>query len=239
MIQKNFDRASHSYEKVAFIQRQVAESLVNILKKFDVQNINTILDLGTGTGYIPELLLSNHCNANYSLNDISSCMLNICRKKFLHYSSQFEYINYDMETLNFQNYDLIISNLAMQWAKDIYSLIQKCCENSKIFIFSTLLNGTFQEWQEIIYEYENTNILKEYPTANFLVLQCNFSHYEVQEFKITFDSPLQFLYYLQQLGVMYSEKSLQLKTLKKLIRIEKPLSVTYKVFLGIRFNNNI
>ena len=57
-IKHRFNGASNSYDKVACVQKQSAELLVQKLQEFDkLFYPQTILDLGTGTGYIPEILL--------------------------------------------------------------------------------------------------------------------------------------------------------------------------------------
>ena len=78
----NFNKASHSYDTVAHIQRHAAEFLVGKLLALSNCVPKTILDLGTGTGYIPELLLLKYPDSSYYLNDIAYEMLERCRVKF-------------------------------------------------------------------------------------------------------------------------------------------------------------
>ncbi len=84
LIQKNFSRASSSYDNVAFIQRKCAAKLVSDLKKcFPNFYPCSILDLGTGTGYIPEILFDSFPKSRFVLNDISPYMLAQVRKKLI------------------------------------------------------------------------------------------------------------------------------------------------------------
>ena len=83
-IKNHFNRAGNSYDKVACVQKQSAGLLVKKLQSFDSSSYpQTILDLGTGTGYIPEILLPHYQNSLYTLNDIAPKMIEIVENKFL------------------------------------------------------------------------------------------------------------------------------------------------------------
>ena len=81
-IQNSFNKASQSYDIVAYVQRQAAEYLVDKLLELRIENPETILDLGTGTGYVAELLIKNFPSSSYMLNDIAHEMLEVCKSKF-------------------------------------------------------------------------------------------------------------------------------------------------------------
>ena len=78
IIKNNFDNASTSYDSVASIQKKCAQKLIEKLPNFIP---NSILDLGTGTGYTTELLLKKFPESQYTLNDISDVMLKVAEKK--------------------------------------------------------------------------------------------------------------------------------------------------------------
>jgi malonyl-CoA O-methyltransferase len=81
-MQTRFNRASKSYDDVACVQKDAAGFLVGKLLKYQNFIPQTVLDVGTGTGYIPELLLEKFPEASFYLNDIALEMLEVCKGKF-------------------------------------------------------------------------------------------------------------------------------------------------------------
>lgn len=239
-IQNRFNKASQSYDDVATVQRQAAKFLVD--KLLTNQNFapRTVLDLGTGTGYIPELLLPRFQKAYFYLNDIADDMLEVCKSKF-HEAKNIYYLTGDMMKLNADTYDLVISNLAMQWASDLHCAIKfSHSKSANTFAFSTLLDGTFKEWQNVINQYQSVRIM-DYPKAEELISLCNQLKRQDQtftfwlaDFSLSFNSPSEFMLYLRLLGASASRNLVCLGNIKKLVQTEQQsLTVTYKIFFGI------
>jgi malonyl-CoA O-methyltransferase len=150
IIKHNFNKASLSYDAAATVQYNAAKHLVfNLIKNCSEFNPSSILDLGTGTGYIPELLLNYFPKSQYILNDISENMLNKTKQKLNNYTNIQFNLN-DMETTDFGFNQLIISNMALQWVKNLNNLLIKLFNNSNILAFSCLLNQNFDEWNYIL-----------------------------------------------------------------------------------------
>lgn len=239
-IKHNFNRASSSYESVATVQRQSAEFLVQ--KLLEVSNNfypQNILDLGTGTGNNVELLLNHYPNSLYLLNDIADKMLELCKLKFAS-NKNIMFSNTDMEILDCVHHSLVISNLALQWSKDLWKCIKKYYDKSDIFSFSTLINGTFEEWQDVINRYIRLQIINNYPKKSDLVDYCNNIkntdkfYFWTREFCMEFKNCLYFTKYLKSLGANLGMHSLPPDILKKIVLNEQnTLTVTYKVFFGI------
>ncbi len=238
-IQNNFNKASSSYDLVATVQQRAGEFLVNKLLETKDFSPKTTLDLGAGTGYITELLIKTYPENLYSLNDIAEEMLEVCKAKFIN-KQNFTFLHLDMQTLDFQNYDLIISNLALQWVDDLEYMIKALyTKSTQVFAFSTLLDGTFKEWQDIVNKYENIEF-KNYPNKNLLTNYCNnikgqniFKHWTI-DFSLHFNTPLLFIKYLKELGVLASNQQMKPNNLKFLLKQENdPIIVSYKIFFGI------
>ena len=82
-IQRRFDAASTSYEQVATVQSECAGILTKMLiQRIPDFNPSSILDLGTGTGYVPESLMQKFQKSVYTLNDISPKMIEQVQLKF-------------------------------------------------------------------------------------------------------------------------------------------------------------
>lgn len=239
-IQVRFNKASKSYDDVAWIQKDAAEFLVDKLLKYQNFIPRTVLDVGTGTGYIPELLLEKFPKSSFYLNDIALAMLEVCKAKFAK-TQNIYYLPGDMLELDADFYDCVISNLALQWSTDLqYAINFLHSQSSNIFAFSTLLDGTFEEWHNIISEYQSTKIL-DYPKAEELISLCNKLKRNGQDFEfwlmdfpLSFKNPVSFMRYLKSLGASAPGNLIHLSNLKKLLKAEaQSLTVTYKIFFGI------
>ena len=146
IIKENFNQASNSYDAYASIQKQSAVYLISYLQKcFPNFCPKTILDLGTGTGYIPEVLLRIYPKSHMHLNDLSPRMIDLVKNKFQGHK-QISYEVGDMENISLNPSELISTNFSIQWAADIFGLIKKCYASSNIFAFTCLLEHNFKEW---------------------------------------------------------------------------------------------
>ena len=239
-VQIRFNKASKSYDDVASVQRDSAEFLVYKLLKHQNFIPKTVLDLGTGTGYITELLLKEFPKSSFYLNDIADDMIETCKAKFAK-TTNIYYLPGDMIDLDNDLYECVISNFALQWAPDLhYSINFLHSKSSDVFAFSILLDGTFEEWENIINKYQTIKIMN-YPKAEELINLCNRlkSHNQIFEFwlmdfPLSFDNPKAFMSYLQLLGASASSNLVHLSNLKKLLKKQHhSLIVTYKVFFGI------
>lgn len=238
-IQVQFNLASRSYDSVAYIQKKSAQLLVTYLQKVASGFYpKTILDLGTGTGYVSEMLLPFYSHSIFMLNDIAPGMINKAKEKFSHYCT-FNFCVNDMEYSEFDNYDLIISNFSFQWLNQLEQTLQKFYSQSKLFAFSCLLDGTFKEWEQILKNYALPTPLHNYPTEQklnkFLLMLGNHTQFfKVKKFRLSFDNPRIFMDYLKKLGATATTNHLPLQKIKNLIAAHNHnFSVTYNVFFGI------
>lgn len=238
-IQRAFNRAGLSYDRVATVQKRCAEELiVKLGEKFPHFTPASILDIGTGTGFIPELLLPLFPQSRYYLNDMAEVMLERTQRKWQTFEN-FHFMLGDMEDLDFKNSDLIISNLAFQWANTLTLSLEKFYNKSKVFAFSYLLSGTFREWADAFqkasflpptYPYSSEEELKSF----LLSLNPKIYSFEVKEFEVVFDSALAFIRYLKSLGATVSIQDVSLLQLRKLLKTHnQEFRTTYKVFFGI------
>lgn len=238
-VWQHFHRASSSYDDVARTQRECAALLTGLLERILPDFApSSILDLGTGTGYIPELLLKKFPASLYSLNDIASGMLERAKQKF-GADDRFSFVLGDMESVDFSSHDLIISNFALQWADDFEATIAKLHQKSEVLAFSCLLDGTFEEWRKLFegkslpiptYQYPSQARLEEF----LLSLKPEEYSFEARDYKITFPNALSFMRHLKQLGASTPNHAISLRDLRELIITnDREIAVTYKVFFCI------
>ena len=243
-IRSCFNKASKSYDDVAIVQRRAAEFLVNKILDYRDCLPSSILDVGAGTGCLTAMLLQQFPQCAFALNDIAPEMLEICKNKFSH-GENIRYLPGDMMALNdyipSQIYDYVVSNMALQWAPDLGGVLKFLhSKAANIFAFSTLLDGTFQEWQDIVRKYQAIEIM-HYPQLSQIVDLCGAFKRDDQVFKywlveepLWFNNAKEFMHYLQLLGASASSQTLANHNLRKLMHSESSgFTVTYKIFFGI------
>ncbi len=141
-IKANFNQANQSYNSNAILQKMVANELVE-LAKIDISKAQTIVDFGSGTGFIADKILSEFPDKNIFQLDIALQML-------LAGQYQTQKIVADIESLPFKQniFDLGLSSLSFQWLNDLEnSILQslKTIKNSGNFHFSLVADGSLQE----------------------------------------------------------------------------------------------
>jgi malonyl-CoA O-methyltransferase len=140
----NFINAE-SYEASATIQRQCAIDLVKTCV-LPTQQISSVLDVGCGTGFVSRALMSHYGEARYTLCDVSSGMIRFCKRIY----PNAKVLLCDAEKYDFnERYDLVISNLAMQWFHDVETFILKMLQHTGCIVFSTLLKGSFSNFNRL------------------------------------------------------------------------------------------
>lgn len=119
-----FNKAATQYDKVAQLQQTVAIELISLLS-FSPATPITILDIGSGTGYLLKLLNKKFSQSQIIAIDIASQMLEI--NKAINESSQLSYLCTDTEKLALDNNvaDLIISNMALHWCNNLEKTLQE------------------------------------------------------------------------------------------------------------------
>ena len=237
-IAANFNRACLSYDSIATVQQTCALRLINLLQKHHpLFNPQTVLDVGTGTGFMAQQLQTIFPLSHISLNDIAPLMLDQAAQKLR--SNSFTVQPGDMETLDFSSHDLIISNLAFQWATDIFTLLDTLSQRADLFAFSCLLAGSFQEWAQAFERLNLPSPLRPYPSQHSLEDHLHsdgtrFLVTEVQEFTLRFPHARDLMAYLKNLGAGLGNQSFSIKEIKQILRASQdPIQVTYRVFFAL------
>jgi len=140
-VQADFARAAENYGAHADLQKTVAEELVKFSGNYLADR--DIIDLGSGTGYLKEILQTNQITEV----DIAFAM---CRKSAEKGGVQ---INADMENLPFKNaaFAAAISSMALQWLdglKKVFAETARVIQPGGIFAFAVVGEGTLYELSE-------------------------------------------------------------------------------------------
>ncbi|KDE39492.1 Biotin synthesis protein BioC [Nitrincola lacisaponensis] len=122
-VAASFSRAAPDYDRVAELQRQVADTLLRHLPAHDYTRV---LDLGTGTGYGLTALRQAYPRADLIALDIAEGMLRHTALCQAHLSVHPLCADAESLPLADQSLDLICSSLAVQWCQDYPALFSEC-----------------------------------------------------------------------------------------------------------------
>jgi malonyl-CoA O-methyltransferase len=208
-IKHAFASAAHSYDEVAALQRQVGRALWGKLGVVPADAV--LLDLGCGTGFMLSELINQHqalpecCMAM----DIAEPMLQIARERLMP-QQNVVYICADMEQLPFkdQSIDFIISNLALQWCRNLVTVlygINQALKPGGRFAFTTFGPQTLQELKQAWHEvdaYQHVNDFCRAHQISDLLIQANFTvdSIDVDIHRISYLSVVDLMSELKQLG---------------------------------------
>ena len=241
-VSQNFGNAATSYDQVGSVQLASAEHLCGLIPGDTVKSMNSLLDVGTGTGYVAEILSKANPTCQITLNDISPEMLAAAEQKLSHCPRLTTELG-DAETHIFASkpYDLIVSNLTVQWFRNRQAGLGHLLSQGKVLAFSTLAENTFIEWQQAYDRLGLTSSLHPQPSIDELTqlvrgLSSRPPILDTKVVPITFDQPGDFVRYLGQLGAQTPRPGRSASTLSQVIpTIEAPFTVSYEIFYAIVF----
>ncbi len=238
-IKNNFNKSSKIYDQVATVQKESAKILTKLLvKKFPDFYPSSILDLGTGTGFVVEELLTYFADSKYLLNDISDKMLEKTKSKLQNYQN-IAFSQGDIEEENFDHHDLIIANFVLQLIDDFKKTVKKLSAKSDIIAFNVMLDGSFKEWSDL---YKNANLSS--PIANYpslqevekycLTLKPKDHLFLAKNFSLEFDSAFALAKYFNNLGSVIGAAQYDIITLKNFLNNHNfTIKTKYKILFVI------
>ncbi|WP_031433076.1 malonyl-ACP O-methyltransferase BioC [Methylomarinum vadi] len=145
-VRRSFSAASDSYDGLAELQRRVA---LRLLDKTDFScNVETIVDVGCGTGFFTRHALKRFQCKQMLAMDIALPMLDMARQNIVR--SELNCFCADAENLPLasSSVDKIMSNLALQWCLDLDSVFagfRRVLKEDGKLLFSTFGPATLQE----------------------------------------------------------------------------------------------
>lgn len=142
-IRQSFERAAHTYDGAAEVQRRICDSMAShAFLAESPQKFNQILDAGCGTGYAQHLLQIRFPEAQFLALDISVAMLT-------QITLPCHQVAADLENLPLAQHsiDLYWSSLALQWCDLNQSLreAKRVLKPDGSLLISTLGPMTFHE----------------------------------------------------------------------------------------------
>ncbi|MDR0968107.1 MAG: methyltransferase domain-containing protein [Holosporaceae bacterium] len=139
-----FNEAAETYDSVSDVQVLSAARLVEMIRGcLSSSDVESIVDIGCGTGNASLELMKYYSTAEYFLCDISPRMIEKAREKIARHCNV-RYFVADAERRDFaERYSLGISNLAMQWFESIDAFLEKILKNCRYFAFSIPTDESF------------------------------------------------------------------------------------------------
>lgn len=156
-IRSAFDKAAHSYDAAAVLQREVADRLFERLELINIQP-QVVLDAGSGTGYAAPRLRERYRDARHIELDLAFNMLKSSQaktsgvKKWLSVfdSNKPFAICADIEQIPLadESVDIIWSSLTIQWCNTpdaVFKEFFRVLKPGGLVLFSTLGPDTLKE----------------------------------------------------------------------------------------------
>ncbi len=253
-VRATFNKAASRYENFDFLQREVANRL---LQRLDVntKDVKMILELGCGTGRIIPSLQKKFAKSRMVCIDMAEAMLMVAKKAN---SSMFKkkkfFICADAENLPFKlsSIDVVYSNLSIQWCPNpmkVFSNVNSILNRSGgSFAFSTLGPNTLKELRESFKGYSSfshtSQFLDMHQIGDYLAnVGMQDIVIERETLTVNYEEPLKLMKDLKGLGATNasSERNRNLTgpdTIRKVIasynkkKIDGKIPATYEVIYG-------
>lgn len=155
-VKQSFNRAARDYNRAAILQTEVLNRLLERLQYIRYCP-KVIVDIGCGTGQALKGLRKYYPKARIISMDLAFSMLRETRSQYGLWHKKI-LVNADMERLPFANnsFDLIFSNLALQWANDLpatFAGMRRVARNGGLLMFATFGPMTLLElrnsWSDV------------------------------------------------------------------------------------------
>lgn len=240
-IIEHFDKAAAAYNQQASLQAQVATKLVDWAAPH-LHAPQTILDIGTGTGFVAEALQKQWPQAQLTATDSAPRMLRQAEKRVPHLRT----IRGDASTIEFtQKFDAIFSSMMLHWLDDPLDILkrwQNWLKPEGSLFAALLVEGSFQEWRTLCSDHNVEDGLWPMPPMDFAGEDLPLTKREA--ITITYPTAHDFLHRLKTTGAATprdDHKPMPIATMRHLLRAAlQPFPVTYQIlYIGKSLQGNV
>ncbi|MFN3234099.1 MAG: malonyl-ACP O-methyltransferase BioC [Gammaproteobacteria bacterium] len=221
-IRRCFNKAANTYDEHCFLQREIGESTISLLKN-NVDQVSSMLDLGCGTGIITEKLVNAIKHDRCYAMDISDALIARAQQRIPLKQAQIFIGDFDKIPLKDTSQDVAFSSMAIQWSLDVkktFQEIRRVLKNEKYFVFSVPIQGTFQE---LIAAIEKANLPLSYnhfQSINFWEANLKEAGFRIKSIKEVahtyyYDSIFDLLKSIKNVGAMHVKNAYHRSTASK------------------------
>jgi malonyl-CoA O-methyltransferase len=154
-VRRSFDRAAADYDRVAVLQREVGNRLLERLDYIRLQPAD-IVDIGAGTGHLSKSLAQRFKQARVIALDLAPNMLRSARRHagtLARLRRRQYFVCGDAERLPLadQTADMVFSNLTLQWCGDLERVVsefRRVIKPGGLVLFSTFGPDTLKELRD-------------------------------------------------------------------------------------------
>ena len=251
-VAQSFGAAAMHYEKVAVLQKLVAERLLERLGVVKIRP-DRVLDLGAGTGRLANGMKKKYRGAKLLQLDLALDMLRYSKNRTTGLFNKQAFLCADAEQIPVadNSIDLVCSNLMLQWCNDIdavFAHVNRALKPEGLFMFSTFGPDTLIElrnsWAVADDGVHVNNFIDMHDIGDALV-RAGFEQpvMEVETFTLTYDDVRALMVDLKQLGAHNVSQGRRrsmtgknkLKTMQsayEALRVEGKLPATFEVVYG-------
>lgn len=235
LVAQRFSASARSYDETAYIQPIVAQHLLEYVSF----KPRTILEIGCGTGGLSAHLIKKFPESKIILSDISEQMLSVCRQN-IGESPVYHVVDAENIPADIGSFDLIISNLALQWVVNLQAVLQnliKALNPGGTLCFSILGDKNFKEFKSILEAYGVPSGLHDYPSKGGFCWPAPYKGSVTEEFlQENHHNGSDFLKKLKKIGASTARKGhrpIPASAMKQILKAtENGFTVSYHVLYG-------
>jgi len=242
LIAQSFGKASNTYEKDAPVQKWTAGFLAEVIKGLDLEQPADCLEIGCGTGFLTQEMMTLFPHANWLITDLSADMLESCRAR-IGDGVSYQVMDGEHPALE-KKFDLIVSSLAFQWFQDLESALKGLSgllkPGGRLF-FTTLGQETFQQWRDHLIQQGMAVGLHDYPLLEDMqqiaIKGCQVSFARQKRLQ-PYENGLAFLRALKAIGAQAPQPGYQPLSPGQMRKVIKTLeeggscAMTYDILVG-------
>jgi len=235
-IECSFDKYADKYDSRTILQKKIMLTLLQFLYQ-EISHPNTkkksqLLDLGCGTGELSSILIKKLNFKKMHLLDLSSQMLGIAKRKIKKNNIFFDQNDFD-SFHQFEDYDIIVSNMALHWSANFLVLMDRILHQMRtntILIFSIPDNKSFSFLKKV----KLGELINQFPEKEFILKKIDegfkYKVYEKTFFEETF-TLIDFFKNMKKIGANVSNRSIEVGKLLKLRKycFNEPIKINYNI----------
>lgn len=233
-IKQSFSKSAPNYDRYVDVQKEMMARLFPYL----LRDYRKILDIGSGTGTLVEILSKKYPSAQVVGVDLAPGMVKVASSKVKMKNTSF--LVGDGEELPFKpsEFDLVVSNAALQWMdiKKVFQEVARVLTPQGSFCFTTFGPATLRELKRMGLS------VNDFPSDLELekILRKHFKRIEISGEILTkyYRDVFELFFYLKEIGAQNPNEvgNKGLLTKKKIISLflgyERGFEASYEIYYG-------